>query len=455
MNLVKLAWASLLSRRANALLTVFAIAISVMLLLGVERVSQQTRTGFANTISATDLIVGARSGQVNLLLFSVFHIGNPSANVSWQSYTHWRDHEQVAWAVPIALGDSFRGHPVIATEAKFFTQFQYGQRQSLQFQQGQPFAYVAQTVLGARVAREHGLAVGDEVIVAHGTGSVSFHHHDEDPLQIAGILAATGTPVDNAVFVPLPALALMHGESPHEQSSEPARPDFSAAQRPSFSHQSMPAEEADEQADQSVGQAVLHHQHDLPLDQITQPIDSISAFFVGLHSQPRAIFMQRMINTWGQEPLTALMPGATLQELWRTLNIFERTLAIVSGFVLLTGLIGMLATLLASLQERRREMAVLRSLGAGPRTIFSLLVSEAFLLTIVGIAVGVGLLYAAMLVLAPWVETQFGVVIQIGAPSVVEWQRMGIVLMAGILISLIPAWRAYRHSLADGLTIKV
>lgn len=459
MNLIKLAWASLLSRRANALLTIFAIAISVMLLLGVERVSQQTRTGFANTISATDLIVGARSGQVNLLLFSVFHIGNPSANVSWQSYTHWRDHEQVDWAVPIALGDSFRGHPVIATEPKFFTQFQYGQRQNLRFEQGESFAYVAQTVLGARVARQHNLTVGDEVVVAHGTGSISFHHHDEDPLQVTGVLAATGTPVDNAVFVPLPALAMMHGESHHDQPEETARPDFSTAQRPSFSEQNMPAEEAEDhnhaaaQGDQE--NLRIQHEQRLSLEQITQPIDSISAFFVGLHSQPRAIFMQRMINTWGQEPLTALMPGATLQELWRTLNIFERTLAIVSGFVLLTGLIGMLATLLASLQERRREMAVLRSLGAGPRTIFSLLVSEAFLLTVVGIACGVGLLYGAMLVLAPWVETQFGVVIQIGAPSMVEWQRMGIVLLAGILISFIPAWRAYRHSLADGLTIKV
>lgn len=451
MNLMKLAWASLLSRRANALLTIFAIAISVMLLLGVERVSQQTRTGFANTISATDLIVGARSGQVNLLLFSVFHIGNPSANVSWQSYTHWRDHEQVDWSVPIALGDSFRGHPVIATEPTFFTHFQYGQRQNLRFEQGEPFAYVAQTVLGARVARQHNLAVGDEVVVAHGTGSISFHHHDEDPLQVTGVLGATGTPVDNAVFVPLPALALMHGESHHDQQKEPARPDFSTTLRPSFSEQSIPDEEAEEHNHT----AAQGDQTSLSLEQINQPIDSISAFFVGLHSQPRAIFMQRMINTWGQEPLTALMPGATLQELWRTLNIFERTLAIVSGFVLLTGLIGMLATLLASLQERRREMAVLRSLGAGPRTIFSLLVSEAFLLTVVGIACGVGLLYGAMLVLAPWVETQFGVVIQIGAPSMVEWQRMGIVLLASILISLIPAWRAYRHSLADGLTIKV
>src|SRR5690554_4805543 len=109
MNLLKLALASLRSRKANACLTVAAIAISSMLLLGVERVSQQTRAAFASTISGTDLIVGARSGPANLLLFSVFHIGYPAADVSWQSYTHWRDHDQVSWSIPIALGDSFRG----------------------------------------------------------------------------------------------------------------------------------------------------------------------------------------------------------------------------------------------------------------------------------------------------------------------------------------------------------
>lgn len=464
MNMVKLAWASLKSRRANALLTVFAIAISVMLLLGVERVSQQTRSGFANTISGTDLIVGARSGPANLLLYSVFHIGNPSANVSWDSFAHWQQHEQVAWAVPIALGDSFRGHPVIATDETFFAHFQYGRRQAIQFQHGAVFDATEQAILGARVARQHQLGPGDELVVAHGTGSVSFHHHDEDPLSIVGVLAPTGTPLDNAVFVPLRALAGMHGEHDHEHGDEHGHEHEheQPAQRPSFSDQQIPTEptESTESTESTEHGAHDHsdgnqHAHDeAEAHDHERPIDSLSAFFVGLHSQPRAIFMQRMINTWGQEPLTAIMPGATLQDLWRTLNMFERTLAIVSGFVLLTGLIGMLATLLASLQERRREMAVLRSLGAGPKTIFGLLVSEALLLTMIGIGVGVGLLYSAMLILAPWIEMQFGVVITIGAPSTVEWQRMGIVLIAGSLISCIPAWRAYRHSLADGLSMK-
>lgn len=441
MNLLKLAWASLLSRKVNAFLTVAAIAISVMLLLGVERVSQQTRAGFASTISGTDLIVGARSGPTNLLLFSVFHIGYPASNVSWDSYQHWRDHDQVRWSIPIALGDSFRGHPVIGTDLNFFEHFQYGQRQSIEVARGSAFEHTHQAVLGAQVARRHQLTVGDEMVVAHGTGSVSFHHHDDAPLQISGVLAPTGTPVDNAVYVPLTALALMHGEHAHEEhghdEEEPARPDFSHGAPDTQTHEHE--------------HEIAHHNS---IDH-ERPVDSLSAFFVGLHSQPRAIFMQRMINTWTQEPLTSIMPGATLQELWRSLNTFERILAIVSSFVLLTGLIGMLATLLASLQERRREMAVLRSLGAGPGRIFTLLISEAMLLTIVGITCGLILLYGLMAALAPWIHSSFGIVITLGAPSVIEWQRMGIVLLAAFIVSCIPAWRAYRLALTDGLTIKL
>lgn len=424
MKLFRLSLASLLSRKSNALLTIFAIAISVMLLLGVERVSQQTRAGFANTISGTDLIVGARSGSVNLLLYSVFHIGNPTANVSWQTYEHFANHPQVEWSVPIALGDSVRGFPVVATEPHYFDYFRYARQQSLAFADGQAFAR-EEAVLGAQVARQLGLTVGSELIVAHGTGSVSFHEHDDHPLIISGILERTGTPVDQAIFIGLRDLDIMHGGHGHD-------------------HEHDHAHENHEHS----------HAHEAESGSVQPPIPGISAFLVGLQSRPRAVFMQREINTYRDEPLTAIMPGSTLQELWRTLSGFETALSIVSGFVLLTGLIGMLATLLASLRERRREMAVLRAIGAGPKTIFSLLVSEAVFLTAIGIAVGVALLYGLILALAPWIQSSFGIVVELGTISPEEWQRMGIVLAASFVISCIPAWRAYRNSLADGLSMR-
>ncbi|MCL4408715.1 MAG: ABC transporter permease [Gammaproteobacteria bacterium] len=461
MKLFRLALASLLSRKTNALLTIFAIAISVMLLLGVERVSQQTRAGFANTISGTDLIVGARSGSVNLLLYSVFHIGNPTANVSWQTYERFANHPQVAWSVPIALGDSVRGFPVIATEPAYFEHFRFAQQQSLTFVDGQPFAR-EQAVVGAQVAQQLGLQVGSELVVAHGTGSVSFHEHDDHPLIISGVLARTGTPVDQAIFISLRDLDIMHGgdhDHEHQHESHAGNDETDHEHEHGHSHESH---DHDHEHEHEHGHSHESHDHEHDHEHashdhehaVQPPIPSISAFLVGLQSRPRAIFMQREINTYRDEPLTAIMPGATLQELWRTLSGFETALSIVSAFVLLTGLIGMLATLLASLRERRREMAVLRAIGAGPKTIFTLLVSEAVVLTAVGIAVGVALLYGMVAVLAPWIQSSFGVVVSLGAISTEEWQRMGIVLIASFFISCIPAWRAYRNSLADGLSMR-
>lgn len=466
MKLFRLALASLLSRKTNALLTIFAIAISVMLLLGVERVSQQTRAGFANTISGTDLIVGARSGSVNLLLYSVFHIGNPTANVSWQTYERFANHPQVAWSVPIALGDSVRGFPVIATEPAYFEHFRFAQQQPLTFVEGQPFAR-EQAVVGAQVAQQLGLQVGSELVVAHGTGSVSFHEHDDHPLIISGVLARTGTPVDQAIFISLRDLDIMHGgDHDHDHDHEHEHEHESHAGNDEHGHMHQSDEHNHEHQHGHTHQNHDHghehshqnHEHEHASHEhehvVQPPIPSISAFLVGLQSRPRAIFMQREINTYRDEPLTAIMPGATLQELWRTLSGFETALSIVSAFVLLTGLIGMLATLLASLRERRREMAVLRAIGAGPKTIFTLLVSEAVVLTAVGIAVGVALLYGMVAVLAPWIQSSFGVVVSLGAISTEEWQRMGIVLVASFFISCIPAWRAYRNSLADGLSMR-
>ena len=143
MYLLRLALASLNNRRFTALLTVFAIALSVCLLLAVERVRSETRASFASTISGTDLVVGARSGSVNLLLYSVFRIGNATNNIRWESYQHFAEHPRVDWAIPISLGDSHRGYRVMGTSSAYFEHYRYGRKQPLQLAGRQPRAAVA------------------------------------------------------------------------------------------------------------------------------------------------------------------------------------------------------------------------------------------------------------------------------------------------------------------------
>lgn len=417
---------SIANRRLSAALTVVAVALAVALLLGVERLRNDARAGFAQTISATDLVVGARSGPVQLLLYSVFHIGDATVNLSWASIEHVAALPQVKWLVPLALGDSHRGHRVVGTTTDFFAQYRHGEGRSLVFAAGGPFAGATarvedlfQTVIGAEVAARHGYRLGERIVLSHGGGAgeggARFAEHADKPFTVVGILAPSATPLDRAVLVSLEAIHVdWHGGAP------------------------IP------------GLKITPEQ----VRKFDLRPKSVTAALVGLHSRSAVFRVQRQINAYAGEPLTAILPGATLQQLWDLVGIAERALLAVSALVVVVGLTGMVAVVLASLGERRRELAILRALGASPREVFALLALESLLLATAGIALGLGLLYGAGAALAPWLAAQHGLQPSLGWPAAGEWRLLGAVLAASLVASLLPALRAYRQSLADGMTVR-
>ncbi|HHF3231426.1 TPA: ABC transporter permease [Vibrio diabolicus] len=414
----KLAWKSLINRKATAILTIMTVAISVVLLLGVERIRTQAKDSFANTISGTDLIIGGRSGQVNLLLYSVFRIGNATNNIDWKSYQEFANHRAVDWAIPISLGDSHKGFRVMGTNHSYFEHYKFGSKQPLTFSEGREFNGLFETVLGSDVAKQLGYHVGSEIIIAHGISDVGFSRHDNLPFKVVGILAPTGTPVDKTVHVSLEAIEAIHvgWESGARLGPTPKAQDLK--------------------------------NRDFQPKQIT-------AMQVGLKSRIQTFALQRQINTYPKEPLSAIMPGVALHELWGMMSVAEQALMAVSGFVVIAGLLGMLSSLLTSLQERRREMAILRAMGARPRHVFSLLISEASLLTAAGIVTGVAGLYAILAIVQPIIQQHYGIHLTLSLLSPYEWMLLGFVQCAGIVIGFIPAFRAYRQSLSDGMTIRI
>ncbi|MDH4568502.1 FtsX-like permease family protein [Pseudomonas sp. BN414] len=420
MYLLRLALASLANRRFTALLTVFAIALSVCLLLAVERVRTEARTSFASTISSTDLIVGARSGSVNLLLYSVFRIGNATNNIRWDSFEAISQDKRVKWAIPISLGDSHRGYRVMGTNAAYFEHYRYGRGQPLQLAEGKPFADMFEVVLGAEVAEALHYKLGDKLVLAHGVSTVSLMQHDDKPFSVVGILARTGTPVDRTLHISLAGMEALHVDW---QNGVPAR---------------------------GAGKVSADQARAMDL----QP-KAITAFLLGLNSKIATFALQRQINEYRGEPLLAILPGVALQELWSLMGTAEKALFVVSLFVVLTGLIGMLTAILTSLNERRREMAILRSVGARPWHIGSLLVLEAFALTLAGAVLGLGLLYLGIALSQGYVQANYGLYLPLALPSPYEWTLLGAILAAALLMGVVPAWRAYRQSLADGLSIRL
>jgi putative ABC transport system permease protein len=410
---------SLRNRALTASLTVIAIAFSVTLLLGVEKVRTGARQSFADTISGTDLIVGARSGSIQLLLYSVFRIGNATNNISWTSYRHFADHPQVAWTIPLSLGDSHRGFRVLGTSADYFRHYRYGRGQALGFDGGGPFEDLFDAVIGADVARELGYQLGEPMVVAHGLVDIGNSGHKDKPFRVAGILARTGTPVDRTVHVSLAGIEAMHVDW---QAGVP-----------------LPG---------------LRISQEQTRRMALEP-KAITAFLVGLKSRISAFKVQREINEYPQEPLQAVLPGVALQELWDLMSVAEQALRAVSILVVVAGLAGMLSAILNTLSERRREMAILRSVGARPLHIFGLFTLEAGLYGLLGALLGYLVYALALLLGADWLLATFGLDLQIALPGALEWTLLGAVTLAATLTGAVPGYVAYRQTLADGLSMRI
>ena len=413
---LRLALASMRTRAVTVLMTVLAIALSVALFLGVEKVRTGAKSSFADTISGTDLIVGARSGSVQLLLYSVFRIGNATNNLTWESYTDIAERPEVDWIVPISLGDSHRQFRVMGTTQEFFERYKYRQGRGLSIAQGAGLDDLFDAVIGADVAATLNYSVNDPIIVAHGIAS--FTEHDDQPFRISGILEKTGTPVDRTVIVSLAAIEAIHVDWKTGAKS-PGQP--------------------------------------TPID-VIRNMDltpkAVTAALVGVESPLQTFGLQRAINEYPQEPLLAILPGVALQELWQIVGVAETALLGVSAMVVVTALIGLMATIFSSLNERRREMAIYRAMGARPATILSMLVLEAVLISAAGAVLGLAMLYVGLAIAQPIVDSAFGLWLPIEWPTLRDLMVLAAVVCAGAIVSVIPAIRAYRLSLADGMMVR-
>ena len=409
-NTLSLVFKSLMNRRVTAALTVASIAVSAGLLSVVDRVRTDAQTSFANTISGTDLIIGARSGDLNLLLYSVFRIGNPTSNISWNSYEKHRrpagggvDHSVFAGRRAPGLSGPrhgprlFRSLPVCEPAAA-------GVPEMAVRSPSRPIRLSAR-----RLPISSGYGIGRQIVVSHGLTETSFLTHDEDPFTVSGILARTGTPVDRTVHISLSGMDMIHSNGGGGRVAAPV-----AGYEP----------------------------------------EEITAFLVGLKSKTSIFTLQRYVNELEDEPMTAVIPGVALQQLWGLIRVAEYALFGVSAMVVLASVLGLLATLLVSLNERRREMSVLRSVGARPGHIFALLLSEAAALAFLGALSGLLLIQLGIVALRQYALTEFGIQLSVGLRAFDLYVLSGILGIA-VLVSTVPAWRAYRNSLADGLTVRL
>jgi putative ABC transport system permease protein len=423
--LFKLACKSAWARRSTLVWLVLAIALTTISVLGIERLRNNARENFSQAVSGTDLIVGPRSSATQLVLYSVFRLGDATANLGWPVVQTLNQHPAVAWTIPISLGDSYRGFAVVGTDDNYLKHYQYGNRQALKLQTGAWFTELFDVVLGSDVAQHQALRLGDSIALSHGSGEALGQTHSDKPFKIVGVLFKTGTPVDRTVHISLRAISAIH------LGWESGIPGASAA---------IPA--------QFVSKFDLTPK-------------SITALYVGLKSKTAVFEAQRYIGSIKDEPLMAVLPGVALDQLWQMVGVAENAMFAMAALVGLVSLFGLMAVMLTSLAQRRRELAVLRAVGATPMHILWLLLFEGFLVTLVGCLVGLIALALIGLVVSPWLIAQFGFGLAamsgqglLMIPSTTEWQWLAILIGVGLVASLIPAIQAYRQSLSDGLLVQ-
>jgi putative ABC transport system permease protein len=412
-----LTYKSISNRKFTSFLCVLSIALSVTLFLGIERIRNGARDGFTNTISQTDLIVGAKGGPLQLLLYTVFHIGGAVNNVRMDTYEEIKNSHLVEWTIPISLGDTYKGHRVVATDENFFLHYRFRGDKKVEFSDGKIPTDTFEVVLGSEVAKKNKLKVGDPIVISHGISASAIMSHDATPFHIVGIIAPTLTPIDTGVFINLYGMEAIHfGWESGVPSGDKINPER-------FKKENI-----------KIGQ--------------------ITSFMVKLKSRIAVLKMRREIDQYTKEPIMAIIPALTLQEMWQTIGYVEQILFLVSICILLVGVLSILISLYTSINERRREMAILRSLGASSAHIFLLLIYESSFLVLAGCILGVLSLYGLLFFITPWLETNFSVYLKVQPLSSSEWIYLGFIFLAGTLAGLIPAIKAYMNSLQDGLTIK-
>lgn len=404
--LVKLALKSLHARKVTVGLTVVSITISIFVLLAIHHIRNETKSNFTNTVSGVDLIVGARTGSLNLLLYSIFRIGNSTNNISWENYQFLKNQKEIAWTIPISLGDSHKGYRVLGTTESYFKHYTYNKKIPLNFKLGKPFASTYEAVIGAAVASKLGYSVNDNIILAHGIGSTSFSKHEDKPFTITGVLESTGTPIDQTIHVRLDGIESIH------------------------------------LGWQSGVDLSKYSGTNSELNQKLVP-KSITAFLVGLNSKLSTFSYQRKVNSFENEALMAILPGVALAELWQTMRVIETTLVVISWMILCAALTGMSTMMLATINERKDEIVVLRAVGASPWFILALIQIEAIVIVFFSIVLSCVFLWIGLVLSQAFLVSKFGLMITHNFLNIESIYSIILIFVAAVIVGVFPAFAAY------------
>ena len=408
---------SMRSRIIPTSLVTISLMASMVLLLSIERIQQGAEEGFNQSISGVDAIIGPRSSSIELVLYTVFHLGRPTNNITTKTVNDVKLRGDISWLVPIALGDSHKGFRVVATEPNYFEHIKYANGQPLVFSKGVAFAELSEAVLGSDVAEKLSYRVGSKIQITHGSVESVGSKHDDFSFVVTGILNKTGTPIDQAIFLDLKGYELLH-------------------------------------LGWKSGKKIFNlddiNLSSLPEDALIPK--TVTAAFIGLKSKLTLFNFSKNIREYPKEAISAVIPGIALSELWSIVGLVDKGFQLLSWIIIAISLIAMVTLIIASLDNRKQEMTIYRANGASPKFLAMMVLCESL---VIGLTAIVGAIILVTIV-TYFATAQLN--LALGISPTFKWISMGeitvfsFILLAGALSSLIPAVMVFRKNLHQTLS---
>lgn len=412
MTLLWIVGRSLRQHALSSFVTVLVCALASGLVLSVFSLERQARSAFTADVGF-DGVLGARGSELQLVLNAVFHLETSPGNIPWSLYEEFANTPGVDLAVPYAVGDNYGGYRLVGTTDTLFEEWTYGDGKKLEVAPGHVFFDPAlrEAVVGSQAAKGTGLALGDVFQPVHGFSADGTFVHDTD-YRVVGVLEPTGTPLDRVIFIPIEGIFRMDGHV-LRGGGEDFVPD--------------------------------------PTAQIPDEHKEVSAVLLKLSSNRRARTLAEQVNRQGDVATLAAPISTVMVEIFDKLGRAVLVLRAVAFLVVIEGALAILAALWNTMNERRREFAILRALGARRRTVFSAIVLEATAIALIGAALGYLLYGLVGLAAAEYLRTEVGVLLEVFAWQPIFAWVLPASAVLGAVAGLLPAVRAYSTEVASNL----
>lgn len=425
MSLWHIAWGYLWNRKFTTALTILSVALGVGLIYSVLTLREETRKRFEEEGQSFDIVVGAKGSPLQLVLSALYFMDAPTGNIRLSDYEAIKKDEDVASAFPISMGDTFRGFRIVGTITDLFgytwtNPLTGEERRPFRIAEGRVFEKPMEAVLGSAVARAEGLQIGDTFIGSHGFIELPDgirEDHADHPYTVVGILEPSGSPNDRAVFCDLASVWDVHGTE-HGAAAEPG--------------------------------PEAHTEHDGHEEHVGDELE-ITAILVSLESPTlRFQFVESVNDSYNA---MATIPINQIQNLYASLLGTAKSVLLTVGYlVVVISAISILIGLYLSILQRRRDLAIMRALGASAHEIVGSVLIEAFLVTVLGVFTGWVVGNVVAWGIGIYLAREYGLTIDVfGMLTNEQLAAFSVVALVGLVAGIAPAWQAYRTDVARDL----